>query len=82
MVQPREVGAAEFKARCLEIVDEVARLGTEVVITKHRKPIARLLPVEEVRSSFYGSLKGMILEEGDLISPLDERWDFDESNLT
>jgi prevent-host-death family protein len=82
MVQPREIGAADFKARCLEIIDEVERLGTEVVITRHRKPVARLVPVQDGSRSFCGSLRGMILEEGDLISPIDVSWKFDESNLT
>ncbi len=82
MVRPREIGAADFKARCLEIVDEVERLGTEVVITRHRKPVARLVPVQDGSTSFCGSLKGLILEEGDLISPIDVSWEFDESNLT
>jgi prevent-host-death family protein len=82
MVAPREIGAADFKARCLEIIDEVERLGTEVVITRHRKPVARLVPVQDGSTSFCGSLKGLILEEGDLISPIDVTWESDESNLT
>jgi prevent-host-death family protein len=82
MVAAREIGAADFKARCLEIIDEVERLGTEVVITRHRKPVARLVPVQDGTRSFCGSLSGMILEEGDLISPIDVSWEFDESNLT
>ncbi|HLY01284.1 MAG TPA: type II toxin-antitoxin system Phd/YefM family antitoxin [Candidatus Cybelea sp.] len=82
MAAPREIGAADFKARCLEIIDEVERLGTEVVITRHRKPVARLVPVQDGSTSFCGSLRGMILEEGDLISPIDVSWEFDESNLT
>jgi prevent-host-death family protein len=61
MTSPREIGAAEFKARCLEIIDEVERLSTEVVITRHRKPVARLIPVSDESTSFCGSLKGMVL---------------------
>jgi len=82
MTQPREIGAAEFKARCLEFLDEIERLGTEVVITKHRKPIARLIPMQQESASFCGSLKGMVLREGDLVSPIDVEWGYDESNLT
>jgi prevent-host-death family protein len=82
MLGPREIGAAEFKARCLEVMDEVERLGVEVVITKHRKPVARLVPVRSRAGSFCGSMPGSILTEGDLISPIDVVWDADESNLT
>ena len=81
MAQPRIVGAAEFKARCLELMNEVERLGGEIVITKHRRPVARLVPAEGRMSHFYGCLKGMILEEHDIVSPIDVEWTADESNL-
>ena len=80
MTQPREVGAAEFKARCLELIDEVEQLGTEITITRHRKPIARLVSVD-APPAFCGSLEGMVLEQGDLISPLGVQWEGDESNF-
>jgi prevent-host-death family protein len=82
MAAPREIGAADFKAHCLELVDEVERLGTELVITRHRKPVARLVPVRQESTSFCGSLKGMVLKEGDLVSPIDVKWELDEPNLT
>jgi prevent-host-death family protein len=80
MLQSREIGAAEFKARCLEIMDEVERLGVEVVITKHRRAVARLVPVEK-EQGFVGSMRGAIIWEGDLISPIDVKWEADESNF-
>lgn len=81
MLEPRRIGAAEFKAHCLEIINEVDRLKTEVVITRHNRPMARLVPVE-APPGFCGSLAGMIKEEHDLISPIDLTWEYDESNLT
>lgn len=82
VMQRKEIGAAEFKAHCLEIMDEVQRLGSEIVITKHRKPIARLVPFETKPRAFCGSLKGMVLEEDDIVSPIDVEWEADESNFT
>lgn len=82
LLKSRAIGAAQFKARCLELMDEVERSGKEIVITKHRKPVARLVPVDPGNEGFCGSLKGMVLKEGDLISPIDVEWDADESNLT
>jgi prevent-host-death family protein len=81
MLEPREVGAAEFKARCLELMSEVERLGTEIVITRHRKPVARLVPAQPKGTRFCGCLKGMIIWEGDIVSPIDVEWPADESNL-
>ncbi|MGB8518820.1 MAG: type II toxin-antitoxin system Phd/YefM family antitoxin [Candidatus Tumulicola sp.] len=80
MLRSREVGAAEFKARCLEIMDEVERLGAEIVITKHRRPVARLLPISDAEA-FCGSLSGVIVKAGDLISPTGVEWEADEPNF-
>jgi len=84
LVLQHEIGAAEFKARCLEIMDEIQRTGAEVVITKHRKPVARLVPIAAAhQGGFVGSMKGMITYIGDIVSPVDdEEWTGDESNLT
>ena len=41
-----EIGAADFKARCLEIMDRVAEKRESYTITKRGRPVARLLPVE------------------------------------
>jgi prevent-host-death family protein len=75
MVKPREIAAADLRARCHQILREIERLGADVVITKDGKPVARLLPVQTGAASFCGSLKGMILEEHDLISPVRVKWE-------
>ncbi len=81
LLRGREIGAAEFKARCLEIMDEVERLGSALTITKHRKPVARLVPFVCGSRKFSGSLKGAILhEDTDLTSPIDVQWTADEPN--
>lgn len=82
MLAPKQVGAAEFKARCLDLMNEVERLGTEIVITKHRKPVARLVPMQSKSTGILGCLKGAIIREGDIVSPIDVEWTADESNLT
>ena len=56
------VAAAEFKARCLKILDDVRDSGAGVVITKHGHPVAKLVPVgaSENRPTFIGACKGQI----------------------
>lgn len=81
MLRPREIGAAEFKARCLELMSEVERLGTEIVITRHRKPVARLVPARGAPGRFCGALAGLVIAETDLLTPIDVRWTADESNF-
>ncbi|HZS93179.1 MAG TPA: type II toxin-antitoxin system prevent-host-death family antitoxin [Chloroflexota bacterium] len=42
----RTIGVREAKAHFSQVLDEVER-GTAVTITKHGKPVARLVPVAE-----------------------------------
>lgn len=42
---PRRIPVSEFKAHCLQLLDEVARKRSEIVLTKRGRPIARVSPV-------------------------------------
>jgi len=44
----RTVAISELKAHCLRLVDEVARRRSEIVVTKRGKPIARVVPLDDV----------------------------------
>jgi prevent-host-death family protein len=44
----RTVAVSELKAQCLRLVDEVARRRREIVVTKRGKPIARMVPLDDV----------------------------------
>lgn len=72
----RHIKASEFKAKCLGLMDEVARTGQSVVITKNGKPVAELVPhrAREKKSPF-GIWKGRVKITGDIISPIDVEWD-------
>lgn len=69
------VGATEFKARCLELMDRVATTGNPVVITKRGKPVARLVPARRRPRSVVGALKGHVRIRGDIVSPIDVGWE-------
>ncbi len=70
------IPATQFKAQCLAILDTVQRTRTTVVISKHGKPVARLVPMEaDPVPSLYGSMKGTGREIGDIISPIGDEWD-------
>jgi prevent-host-death family protein len=66
----KTMAAGEFKARCLQVMEQVSSTRTPVVITKRGKPIAKLVPVDEFRSEVFDSLKGKIEILGDIVSPL------------
>jgi prevent-host-death family protein len=40
----REITASQFKAKCLRLLDEVAESGETLVVTKHGRPVARVVP--------------------------------------
>lgn len=62
----KRVAAARFKAQCLSILDQLGPEG--IVITKHGRPVARLLPAERAAADLIGSLRGRIRVRGDLLT--------------
>lgn len=74
----RTVKASEFKARCLQLMDQVAQSGESLVITKRGKPVSRLVPYHEKPTTLYGSLKGTVRIKGDIVSPLKVKWEAQE----
>jgi prevent-host-death family protein len=75
-VRMKRLSATVFKARCLKVMEEVAETGEPVVVTKHGKPVVRVVaePASEPKP-LCGRLKGSVTYEGDLISPIDVRWE-------
>jgi prevent-host-death family protein len=70
------IQASEFKAKCLALMDQVARTGETILITKNGKPVAELVPPAGLRSaSPFGLHKGAIEITGDILSPINIEWD-------
>ncbi len=65
-MSPKTIGAAQFKEKCLAILDEVGPEG--IVVTKHGKPVAKLIPIEADSADLIGSLKDEIEVKGDVLS--------------
>lgn len=40
------IPASRFKAQCLAILDRVERTRSGVIVTKHGRPVARVVPVD------------------------------------
>jgi prevent-host-death family protein len=78
----RYVPAAEFKANCLRLMDEVAQQRRPIVITKRGKPVAKLVPVEQEPIDLFGYMAGSAKICGDIINPIDDAgWTGDEENI-
>jgi prevent-host-death family protein len=72
---PSQISAAEFKATCLDLMDEVDRTGAAIVITKRGRAVAQLAPIRTRVRSAFGLLKGQIVVRGNIIDPIDVTWD-------
>jgi prevent-host-death family protein len=71
---PRQVTATDAKAKILRLLDEAAS-GEEIEITKHGRPVARLVPARGARTlegSFEGRARTAV--EGDELLSTDVPW--------
>ena len=68
----KTIAAAKFKEQCLAILDHLDTDG--VVVTKHGKPVARVLPYRDEPSGLIGALRGRLTISGDLLST-NAAWD-------
>ena len=71
----KKYGAGEFKAKCLGILDDVAREQQAVYITKRGKLVAALVPPPSQTQDLIATLKGSVVFEKDIVSPIDEKWE-------
>lgn len=70
-----QIGAGEFKAKCLKLMDQVYETHVPIIITKHGIPIARLVSIDEEPIALFGAQRGSVVIQGDIISPIEESWD-------
>ncbi len=78
------INASEFKAKCLALLDEVARTGKSLTILKHGRVVAQLVPPRETQAQYpQESLLGTVRIEGDVVSPCLEatEWEVESGSL-
>ena len=76
-----EINAAEFRANCFKILDQVNVTHKEVVITKRGRPIAKLVHFaqQNEKDPLLGSMEGLVETIGDLTKPVidPDAWELD-----
>lgn len=78
----RRVSAANFKADCLRLLDEVAQRRSPIIVTKRGKPVAKLVPFDNSPIDPFGCMAGTAKICGDIISPIaDLQWTGDAENV-
>lgn len=70
----KTIGAAKFKEQCLALLDRLDAEG--LVVTKHGKPVARVVPYDQQWADMIGSLRHKIEVRGDILST-SVRWNAD-----
>ncbi len=69
------IKASEFKAKCLNLMDEVHQGGEEIIITKNGKPVSVLKAYHTIPETLFGLHAGKVQSKDDLIAPVDTDWD-------
>ena len=71
-----DIPAGQFKAKCLQIMDQVARSRQPVTITKRGKPVAKIVPADEPAElePLFGYMAGTAEIRGDIIQSPDVEW--------
>ena len=70
----KTIGAAKFKEQCLALLDSLDAEG--LIVTKHGKPVARVVPYDRQCADLIGSLRHKIEIRGDIFST-GVQWDAD-----
>ena len=67
MNHPRTITVTEFKAKCLQLLDNLDSQG--LIVTKRGRPVARVLPVSlPANADVVGSMRDKIRVKGDLFT--------------
>ena len=69
------VPAAEFKAKCLALIDRVRERGEPITITKRGRVVARLVPAGDEDERPWLALRGRGRWTGDPFAPVVEERD-------
>jgi prevent-host-death family protein len=72
--ETRTISAAEFKAKCLQLIDDVDDENSEIVVTKRGVPKAKLIPFKQPEEPAFVSVVGRspnVKILGDIMTPLD-----------
>ena len=67
--------ASEFKTHCLKLMEDVRKTRRQLIVTRHGRPIVRVVPCAEEVEPVFGFLKGTLTSYSYLTSPINEDWD-------
>jgi len=72
--------ASRFKAECLAVLDQVAEMKISVIVTKHGRPIAKVVPLtNDTPSGSMSESVRLVAEADEAYYSTGERWDAEPS---
>lgn len=77
MTLKNTIGAGQFKAQCLKLIDKVNKTKEPLIIMKRGKPLAKLVPFEDDKETYnlFGYLKDSVVISSDIVEGTGEIWD-------
>lgn len=73
------MAVSKFKATCLAVLEKVRQTGETILVTKHGKPLAQVMPPpppETTKRNSFGCMAGTAEIVGDILEPLpEEDWE-------
>ncbi|MEB3228963.1 MAG: hypothetical protein VKJ27_11335 [Synechocystis sp.] len=74
-----EIQLQHCQLHLLELIAKIQKTGEEITLTEQGQAIAKIVPLQPSSSvSFFGSMEGRAHIKGDIIAPIDERWEVEE----
>ena len=73
-----KIAAGKFKAQCLALIDHVAQSREPIIITKYGRPMVKVIAIEQEDNQQQKPLKDVATYIGDIVSPIDEKWEADK----
>jgi len=76
-MKTRVIGATEFKAKCLALLDEIDEQGGTITVTNRGWPVATIPPARKQKwKSPAGILTGKVKILGDIVNAtISDHWD-------
>lgn len=75
----QQIAISEFKAKCLALLEQVAKTKQPIRVTRFGKPIADVIPPSPPgkRADWLGSMADRIEITGDIVAPVIEETDWE-----
>ncbi len=74
---PKYVSKGVLKSRMLEYFREIERTGKELIVTDHRKPVLKIIPLErkpKSTESIFKPYRHRIIYREDMTTPTIDEW--------